>query len=220
MNELPNRSLIVAVIGVDGAGKSSQVTALRGLLQASSRRLVELPNENLQELWARLGQVAGRVADIEEFFGVDVVQLLASTLKWNAMVKAWGSVTANSVVLADRYSYCQLALARRADPKIYAAIAQLYVDFPTPDLCIWLDVPAEIALERLRGRGETYRSLEFIQAHRDGYSVLAQDHAFARVDAAQSQEAVTADIVRLLRQRLPELFEPFGGSFDVHQGVG
>jgi dTMP kinase len=199
---------LIAIIGIDGAGKSTQVEAIRRELTGYGRRIFQLPNESLQPLWERLDEFCrGAGEDFETYLGVDVVQMLASGVKWVSLEKAWHTLDeAADVILADRYSYCQVAIAQRADERTRSAITHLYEDFPAPDVCIWLDVAPELALGRLRRRGERWRDLAFLEVHRRGYEKLAAEHDFIVIDGTPPTPDVTAAIVREVRRLLPELF--------------
>jgi dTMP kinase len=199
---------LIAIIGIDGAGKSTQISAVREDLTQRGHKVTELPNESLQALWQRLDPLArAHGQDIEGHFGMDMIQMLASTIKWVAMEKAWRDLEGiGGVLLADRYSYCQIAAARRAGPRTRTAIEHLYSEFPRPDVCIWLDAPPKIALERLARRGQNWQDLSFLEAHRRGYSQLAGEHGFTVVNGDAPPAVVTGKIEAEIQRTLPHLF--------------
>src|SRR5690348_3884599 len=80
---------LIAIVGIDGAGKSTQVEALRRELAGYGLRISQLPNESLQPLWERLDELSrGAGEDFETYLGIDVVQMLASAIKWVSLEKA------------------------------------------------------------------------------------------------------------------------------------
>jgi thymidylate kinase len=48
---------LIAIIGIDGAGKSTQIAAVRGELARCGHQVSMLPNESLAPLWERLDEV-------------------------------------------------------------------------------------------------------------------------------------------------------------------
>lgn len=204
----PPGKCLITIVGINGAGKSTQIAAVRAGLLRCGHRVTELPNESLEPLWERLDEAARRSGeDIEGFLGVDTVQMLASVIKWFSAEKAWRALDDSvGVVLADRYSYCQVASAQRASDRTRSAIEHLYRDFPAPDACIWLDVDPVVALSRLRRRGQKWRDLDFLQAHRRGYARLAGEHDFIVVDGNLPADEVTSGIMQSIRRTLPALF--------------
>lgn len=203
---------LIAIIGIDGAGKSTQVAVLHDYLTQHGHKVMALPNENLQPLWLRLDVLAtGRGEDVEGFLGVDTVQMLASCIKWVSFEKAWKQLNGfTGVLLADRYAYCHIAIAGRAGERTKTTIEHLYAEFPPPDVCIWLDTPPGTALERLRRRGENWHDLAFLETFRRGYRQLAAQHGFTVVAGDGPSEVVTARILVELHRALPGLFP--GGS--------
>ncbi len=199
---------LIAIIGIDGAGKSTQIAAVRGELARCGHQVSMLPNESLAPLWERLDEVARPAGeDVEEFLGMDAIQLVASSVKWFGLMRGRRELAgAAGVILADRYSYCQIAAAHRAGDRTRTAIENLYLDFPAPDACVWLDVPPENAIRRLARRGDKFATLEFLRAHRRGYARLAEEHEFIVVDGSSPAAEVTESIMRELRTALPALF--------------
>lgn len=199
---------MIAIIGIDGAGKSTQIAVLHDYLARHGQKVTALPNESLEPLWRRLEVLAGASGEgVEEFLGVDMVQMLASCIKWISFEKSLSQLDgSDGVLLADRYSYCHIAIAQRAGKRTRTAIEHLYGGFPEPDVCIWLDTSPGTALERLRMRGENWHDLAFLETHRQGYRELAARHGFTVVDGEGPAEAVTARLVAEIHRALPELF--------------
>jgi dTMP kinase len=199
---------LIAIIGIDGAGKSTQIAVLHDYLTRHGQKVTALPTESLDPLWRRLDVLAGASGeDVEGFLGVDMVQMLASCIKWISFEKTWSQLDgSDGVLLADRYSYCHIAIAQRAGERTRTAIEHLYGGFPEPDVCIWLDTSPETALERLRMRGENWHDLDFLETHRRGYLELAARHGFTVVDGEGPSEVVTARLVAEMHRALPELF--------------
>lgn len=202
------RQFLIAIIGIDGAGKSTQIAAVHNELMRCGHQVTRLPNEGLEPLWERLDDISAPTGnDVEEYFGTDTIQLVASAIKWFGLMRGRKALDdSRGVVLADRYSYCQMAAAQRTGDRVRRAIEHLYHDVPAPDVCIWLDVPPEDAIGRLGLRGDRFATLAFLKTHREGYARLAAEHDFIVVDGSPPSDEVTSSIMQTLRGVLPELF--------------
>jgi dTMP kinase len=77
-----------------------------------------------------------------------------------------------------------------------------------PDLTLVLDVPREVALARLRGRGavdDRYERLndDFHQRVNEGFRTIAAQARCVLVDAAQDTTAVHEAVMAVVRKLLP-----------------
>jgi dTMP kinase len=76
-----------------------------------------------------------------------------------------------------------------------------------PDLTVWFDLPAEIAAQRLAGARVPDKfeaqPVEFFKRVSDGYlqRMTACPQRFARIDAANTREAVWLDVLQAIQTR-------------------
>jgi dTMP kinase len=197
------RGLLVAVEGIDGAGKSTTLRALaafcekRGLAYVASREPTNGPAGRALRESATNGRLS--LEEELELFCQDRAEHVEQVIR--------PALAAGQVVLLDRYYLSTAAYqgARGADP---AAIIARNEEFaPQPDLVLLLDVDPGSGLGRVRGRGDVPDAFEREDALREVRRIfLSVDWPqIVRIDASQPPELVaaqcTAALVEALRGR-------------------
>jgi dTMP kinase len=177
------------LLGIDGVGKTTTARALAQPERESDAHAVVLRNRSgrrwLGRVSARFGlEPAVRWTDRFETAVRTVNVLVAEIRAWNA---------GGSVVM-DRHLVCQLVLRRvrglpegRFLPRVAPALLEAHI-------VVVLDVPAEIAYERIRARGEDLESLDFLRASRAVYLEFARARGWRVVDATGTTESITSRI--------------------------
>ncbi|PPB49204.1 thymidylate kinase [Arthrobacter pityocampae] len=173
----PARRMVIALVGIDGAGKTTAAAALGRLLGTTIPTMV-LANpagRRTMTAWtAQLGvAVPPRVLDLIESV-VRVTNVLANHVR----ARRFGGV-----VILDRHLHCQQALrAARGLPhgRLLAVLARM---LPAPDVVVFLDVSPEEAVRRITARGVDSERVEDLRAYRDGYLGLPGVAGFRRVEA-------------------------------------
>ena len=203
MNGTIPGGFLVALEGIDGAGKSSLVPVLaeecrtRELAWTASREPTSGPwGRRLRESAA-----TGRLPLEEELelFRKDRLEHVTEVIRPH--------LAAGEVVILDRYYFSTAAYqgARGADPQ--AVIRDNETFAPVPNLILLLDLDPARGLGRVRARGdepdEFEREQELAEARR---IFLSLDYpGLVRLDAAQSPAAVQAQaraaLAEALRQR-------------------
>lgn len=150
--------MLIAIEGIDGAGKNTLTTALAGRLGAAGRTVARaafpaygdsLPADLADEaLRGGLGDLADSAWAMAVLFALDRRERAAAVA---------GLVADHDVVLLDRWvaSNAAYTWARTGDAATPARIAELEFDrigLPRPDLTVLLAAPAELAEHRARGR--------------------------------------------------------------------
>lgn len=177
--------LVVAILGPDGAGKST--------LTAAVAESFVLP---VREFYAGL-YPAGRRRFRQP--GVATIALLLRL--WRLAIRATWHRRRGRLVLFDRYAYdARLPLPRSAGRRTRLRRAMLARSLPTPDLVVVLDAPAEVLLAR---RDE--HPIEVIEAQRRRYAELADSMPDAViVDASADVDTVRHGVTALIWARFAE----------------
>lgn len=192
--------------GIDGAGKSTHIEALSARLRAAGADVLNTREpggtalaETLRELVLHSGMdalteallvFAGRRDHIE--------QVIRPAL------------AAGRTVVSDRFTDASFAYqggGRGLDGHVLSQLEAWVAQGLQPDLTIWFDLPAELAAQR-RAAARTadrfeQQDLHFFARVRAGYVARAEaaPERFARIDASQSIEAVSAQITAVLEAR-------------------
>lgn len=220
--------MLIVLEGLDGAGKSTQVKALRSYLESLRPDLeyIHFPRYD-SPVWGGLISKFlkggfGSIGDVHP----QLVALLFAGDRAAAGQRIRGILEAGGTVLLDRYVYSNIAYqcAKLSDP---AEAGELrgwilkteYEDFgiPRPDLNIFLDVPIGFVEANLKSHREgTDRDyldggsdiheadIAFQKRVRDMYRAQAQaDPSFITVDCSDSEgRMLGADEISLKVKRL------------------
>ncbi len=182
------RRFVVALVGIDGAGKTTAASALGGLLGTTTPTMV-LANPSgrrTMTAWtARLGlDVPPRSLDLLESV-VRAVNVLTNHLRAHRF---------DGVVILDRHLHCQQALRTTRGLPRGRFLAALARTLPAPDVVVFLDVSPEEALRRITARGADTERVEHLRAYRDAYRGLPEFAGFRRVDADGAQPRVVEEL--------------------------
>lgn len=201
--------MLFVVEGLDGAGKSTQVSALRTYLEQKRGDLeyIHFPRYDAPVY----GDLIGRFLK-GEFGSIDsvhpqLVALLYAEDRHGAAPRMNEALSQGKDVLLDRYVYSNIAYqcAKMADPAERESLRKWIIDtefgqfgLPRPDLNIFLDVPLGFVRKRLsehrEGSDRDYLSggsdiheadISFQEKVRDVYvSQCALDPHFLRIDCS------------------------------------
>ncbi|WDQ02338.1 hypothetical protein PVK74_11220 [Micromonospora chalcea] len=105
------RPVMIALLGVDGSGRTNQAEALAEWLRRRGVRARYFENAGGRPLWNRLARALGR-ADGLALFGRTVHPALEATVRAAAVARLTGRVA-----VLDRWTWCQdVIMAARGDP--------------------------------------------------------------------------------------------------------
>ena len=201
------RGRFITLEGIEGAGKSSQIESLRGLLVAAGIEVVTTREpggcpvaERIRDLLLDRGN-AGMSPDAELLlvFAARVEHLQKVILP--ALERgAW--------VLCDRFTdatYAYQGGGRGLDPRRIGVLENLVQGALRPDLTLLFDLPPELGLARARGRGEADRfeseQVRFFDAARAVYldRARAAPERYLVLDATRSIADVSDRITGAIR---------------------
>jgi dTMP kinase len=133
----------------------------------------------------------------------------------DACLRPW--LAAGALVLCDRYTASTIAYqgyGRGLDQELIGQLNRIATGGLEPDLTLWLDLDPEIGLARAQNRGTRDRieqaDLKFHQNVRSGFAALhdaqkmTNPDRFIRIDANQSVEQVTQDLIQIVERVLPD----------------
>ncbi|MDI6642973.1 MAG: dTMP kinase [Candidatus Hodarchaeaceae archaeon] len=187
----------VSIEGIDGCGKSTHAKLLARWLRARGREVIitdEPTNSTIGRIIKQVlrGELRVPVAVEALLFATDRVQHVKNVIE--------PAVRSGKVVLNERYIYSSLVYqSARGVPAGWIKLINNYA--PKPDLAILIDVPAEVALARIkpsRRLDEFERDLRLQQRVRRNYLRIAKREGLKIVDGARSCGEVQAEIRKLI----------------------
>lgn len=196
LQPLVKKGPLVALIGVDGAGKSTQAKLLAERLTSAGHTAVIPRNESLAPLMMTIESIAQDrgLTSPYDVIAADDAQLVIAVIKWHHLRKAAGDIAdPNRFVIMDRYSYCYTAgcISLGVDDGL---TRELFSIFPPPDLVLYLDTPPIMAQERITNRGIDTHDLELLVTLRDAYWSLPEAGTFVPIDGSQDIDTVHSAI--------------------------
>ncbi len=201
-----NSGRFITVEGGEGAGKSSNLSFIQGVLQAVGKTVLftrepggTLLGEDIRELL--LGHKHTGMADDTELL------LMFAARAEHIHQKILPALSEGVWVLCDRFtdaSYAYQGAGRGLGRERIAALEAFVQGDLRPDLTLLLDLPVEIGLARAGARSAPDRfereQERFFEAVRQGYlEIAAREPERVRViDASQSLEDVQSQIERVM----------------------
>jgi len=200
----------IALVGIDGSGKTTQAHRLADELAAEGLPAVYRRNAGGRRWFGRLAARLGRGDDAEDLLGRRTMLVVESVLRWLAILRTLlRRAVTGEIAVMDRYSFCQYASlrARHAAPAAERRARLAYRLFPPPDVTFLLATDPQVAHDRIETRGYDHESTDYLTAAADAYRSLPEYPGFVVIDANGTPDEVAAAI----RARLP-LPRPVDGS--------
>lgn len=209
--------LFIAFEGGDGAGKSTQVAALRDWAVSRGHEVVVTREPGATALGAEIrsmvlhheGELCPRTETL--LFAADRAQHLATVIR--------PALDRGSVVVTDRFvdsSVAYQGAGRGLGEGAVADVSAFATDGARPDLTILLDLDPELVGERLAGRGEAADRIEreddaFRRRVRAAFLHQARvnPRRYMVIDASASPQRISEQI----QERLADLLPPNGGAY-------
>lgn len=195
----------VALIGIDGSGKTTQAHRLAAALNVAGVPANYLRNAGGRRWFGRLAQRLGR-GDAQHLLGRDGMLLAESVLRWLAIARALiFSALTGRVAVMDRYAYCQYASIRAHGGRRWERFARVtYRIFPRPGLTLLLTVDPAEAYRRIESRGTDHEAIEYLVAADAAYRSLPEYPDFVVLDANGTPDEVAEQIRTRVRGWLSE----------------
>ena len=191
--------MLIALEGLDQAGKETQGQLLRDALRADGRRA---RLESFPDYGTSIGEEIARALQGERDYGPDVMQLLyvANRHERRADLLRW--LEAGIIVVCDRYVASSVAYgeAQGLDVEWLTAMQRF---LPPPDVTFLLDIPPELAATRKSVGLDRYeRDVALLARVRASYLRQAEQDGWVRVDGGRAKAEVADEIMTALGERL------------------
>ena len=203
------RGLFISFEGIDGAGKSTHIDSVAALFRQAGRALVLTREPGGTPLSEKLRELVLH----EPMDPLTEALLMCAARREHLVQVIEPAVARGDVVLCDRFTDATFAYqggGRGFDWQVLSQLERMVQQTPDgvlrqPELTVWFDLEPSIAAERLASARvpDKFESqpADFFAAVRAGYArrLAEMPDRFARIDAAQSREAVGADVVRAVQ---------------------
>ena len=205
-----NKGFFISLEGGEGAGKSTQHQRIVEWLSNHGRIVVEAREPGGTPVSEQIRQVLldTRNAGLNATAELLLMFAARSQLVQEVILPALAD---GHVIVCDRFadaSYAYQGGGRQLGAETVATVEQLVLKDLQPDLTLLFDVPVELGMTRVAGRGEADRfeveSVRFFERVREAYleRAAANPQRFRIIDASQGQEQVWNQVETVLKAGL------------------
>ena len=205
-----NSGYFISLEGGEGAGKSTQNKRIVEWLSMHGKTVVEAREPGGTVVSEQIRQVLLDTRNAGLNATAELLMMFAarSQLVQEVILPA---LAEGKVVVCDRFadaSYAYQGGGRELGVETIAMVEQIVLDGLQPDLTLLFDVPVELGMTRVAGRGEADRfeteTIGFFNRVREAYLDRAAANArrFRIIDASQEQEQVWRQVEHALKAGL------------------
>lgn len=204
-----NKGFFISLEGGEGAGKSTQQKRIVRWLSEQGRSVVEAREPGGTIVSEQIRQVLLDTRNAGLSATAELLMMFAarSQLVTEVILPALAD---GKVIVCDRFadaSYAYQGGGRQLGADTVATVERLVLKGLQPDLTLLFDVPVELGMTRVAGRGEADRfeieSFGFFERVRNTYLKRASvnPQRFRVIDASQDQEQVWKQVEKVLQER-------------------
>lgn len=189
----------VVIDGIGACGKDTQVELLEQYLKDKGEDFL-VTREHTRD--TSLGILIEKIIKKEEDqIDPEALQLLFVSDRRNHFKKVIEpALEQGKLIISNRYYPVNVAFSTDEWREKFLKINQMVVS--RPDLVIIIDIPAEVAIERMSKRGEAdiFDKLEIMERNREGYRWYMENSGddCVWVDGNKTREQIHQDIVKIL----------------------
>jgi len=198
------KGLHIGFTGIDGTGKSTQAALLCGWLSEQGIHCIlrEGKRDFVSEMSSTLAREKG-INSGREYLGEDLYMVAFSfDLLREILLDVKPFITTGAVVVSARTQFCRLAGGMLRGCRSIQFATEIALLGGKPDLLLWLDVPAEVAYQRVIERGVDFDDLIFLREYRDAFTTLLQSYNHVHIDATGSVQKVQQEIRQVVKGAL------------------
>ncbi|CCW35923.1 thymidylate kinase [Chthonomonas calidirosea] len=195
---------LITFEGIDGAGKSTQLSLLRQVLQQKGYEVLVTREPGGDAVGEEVRRLLLQQCMVPR---AELLLFLASRAQ-NTEVVIRPALASGIIVLCDRYidsSVAYQGYGRDLHPETIEQLNNFATNSLVPDLTILLDLPPEIGLERQTQKNRMEEAgLTFLQRVREGYLLLAQKYPerIRTLDARRPPEEIHREVCTLVFELL------------------
>lgn len=204
------KGFFISLEGGEGAGKSTQNRRIVEWLSEQGCDVVESREPGGTAVSEQIRRVLldTRNAGLNATAELLLMFAARSQLVQEVIVPALAD---GKVIVCDRFadaSYAYQGGGRQLGSETVAIVEKLVLKGLQPDLTLLFDIPVELGMKRVAGRGDADRfeieSIRFFERVRNAYLERAATHPqrFRVVDANQDEEQVWQQVKSILRERM------------------
>ncbi len=192
---MKKRGVFVCIEGLDASGKTTQSKLLVKTLQEKGFNAVYTTEPSYGKI--------GRLIRTHVLLGKSRLSVALEALLFAAdrvdhvEREVLPALQAQKIIVSDRYLYSSLAYQGAAELDL-KWIAEINRWAMKPDLTIYVDIPPEVVLKRLKRKKSVMETLQNQQRVREIYLKLIKEHELRIVDGNKPKKEVTQEILKIV----------------------
>jgi dTMP kinase len=213
--------LFITFEGLDGSGKTTQMTRLAARLRSLGRVVVETREPGGTRIGSQIRRILLDAAHHELHPTAELLLYFASRAQ-NVEEVIRPALDAGNIVLCDRFTDSTVAYqsrGRKLGDEPVRVLERIACGGLQPDLTLWIDIPPEESLARARGRNTASgtqdtrmdeQSVEFYRKVNEGYRALAERYPerIRRIEGSGGVDIVEREIWSVTQEKI----EPAGNK--------
>lgn len=199
--------MLIAICGIDGSGKTTQIKMLAERLKKYSDIYITKQPTEFYRKYDRFRKIVNREIPINENIMYELALLAASDKRRHYEDELRANM--DKVILCDRYIYSGYSYFISRGFKDLNWLINLNRGLMLPDFTFYIDVPPEVALERIMKRdGKSYKKEEtdisFINKVRDCFleQPWGKQDGYYIIDGLQKINEINNCIFEIAKQKV------------------
>jgi dTMP kinase len=188
--------MFIVFEGIDGAGSNTQTDLLVKNLSKRVHNVTSTEEPTSQSI----GRYIRLILQHKEKVSAKALQLLFTADRADHVENLINpEIQKNNFIVSARYFYSTIAFGSlKFNPEW---LYQINSTFPKPDLCFYLDLPAEEAIKRISARGndiELFEKKETLEKVRQNYLSITDKYDIIKLDATKSPEEISNEVLNFV----------------------
>ncbi len=193
------RGVLIAIEGIDGAGKSTQAEILKGRLEKRGFEVVLLKEPTSSKWGKKIKEISKNTKSIDP---KKELELFIKDRKFNVRKNIIPALKNKKIVIVDRYYISTIAYqgARGIDKKVIREINEKFA--PKPDIIFILDIDPEESLQRIKREREVlFEEENFLREVRKNFLEININKTYV-IDAKLKVDKIADKIENLVLEYL------------------
>ncbi|MEJ7619477.1 MAG: dTMP kinase [Aquificaceae bacterium] len=199
---MKSKSMLITFEGIDGSGKSTQAKRLYEYLKARGYKVSLYRDPGSTPLAEKIRELLLSF-EMDQTTELLLFESARSSLVWE---RIFPDLKEGKIVILDRFIDSTTAYqgyGREINLGTVSILNHIAIRGRKPDITFLLNVPLEVALERIKGKKTRFEDRDYLRKVRDAYILIANQERerIVLLDGNRGVERVFEDILRVLRER-------------------
>ena len=195
--------MLITFEGIDGSGKSTQARRLYEYLKARGYKVSLYRDPGSTPLAEKIRELLLSF-EMDQTTELLLFESARSSLVWE---RIFPDLKEGKIVILDRFIDSTTAYqgyGREINLGTVSILNHIAIRGKKPDITFLLNVPLEVALERIKGKKTRFEDRDYLRKVRDAYILMANQERerIVLIDGNRDVEEVFEDVLRVLRERL------------------